>query len=149
MARTPVALPVSLGMPTAGGGQLSAGRGPSMARMPSAAPVAAPVGLPVSFGMGATGIRGFKPMDQFGSPALASAPASSGDTGATASFGISSSPASAYNSMSSMNHMRFECGADLKALLKTSRKQLWKGLWASPDSPDALYLGYMTYSGSH
>jgi hypothetical protein len=48
-----------------------------------------------------------------------------------------------------MNHMRFECGVDLKALLKTSRKQLVKGLWAAPDSPDALDLGYMTYTGSH
>ena len=48
-----------------------------------------------------------------------------------------------------MNHMRFECGVDLKALLKTSRKQLLKGLWAAPDSPDALAIGYMTYTGSH
>jgi hypothetical protein len=51
--------------------------------------------------------------------------------------------------MGAMNHMRFECGVDLKALLKTSRKQLLKGLWAAPDSPDALSLGYMTYTGSH
>ena len=57
--------------------------------------------------------------------------------------------AAAYNSMSAMNHMRFECGVDLKALLKTSRKHLLKGLWAAPDSPDALAIGYMSYTGSH
>ena len=57
--------------------------------------------------------------------------------------------ASAYNSMAAMNHMRFECGVDLKALLKTGRKRLMKGLWAAPDSADALYLGYMAYSASH
>jgi hypothetical protein len=51
--------------------------------------------------------------------------------------------------MSAMNHQRFECGVDLKALLKTSRKQLLKGLWAAPDSKDALSIGYMTYTGSH
>jgi hypothetical protein len=46
--------------------------------------------------------------------------------------------------MAAMNHMRFECGVDLKAVLKTSRRQLLKGLWAAPDSPDALNIGYMT-----
>jgi hypothetical protein len=121
-----------------------------MARTPVARPVAAPVAGPVSFGMAATGVRVFKPMDQFGSPlAAVSAPVSTGDAGAAGSFGISSSSAASYNSMGAMNHMRFECGVDLKALLKTSRKQLLKGLWAAPDSPDALSLGYMTYTGSH
>jgi len=122
----------------------------SMARTPVAQPVAAPVARPVSFGMAATGTPGFRPMDQFGSPlAAVSAPVSTGDFAAAGSFGISSSSAASYNSMSAMNHMRFECGVDLKALLKTSRKQLLKGLWAAPDSPDALDLGYMTYTGSH
>jgi hypothetical protein len=128
MARTPVAF-----------GPLS--RGFSMARTP--------VSLPVSFLMPATGMHGFRPMDQFGSGALASAPVSTGDAGTAGSFGIASSSAASYNSMGAMNHMRFECGVDLKALLKTSRKQLVKGLWAAPDSPDALAIGYMTYTGSH
>ena len=122
----------------------------SMARTPVARPVAAPVARPVSFGMAATGTPGFRPMDQFGSPlAAVSAPVSTGDAGAAGSFGISLSSAASYNSMGAMNHMRFECGVDLKSLLKTSRKQLLKGLWAAPDSPDALDLGYMTYTGSH
>jgi hypothetical protein len=144
MARTPVAF----GRPSAGMGQLPLGREFSMARTP-VSQSAAPVALPVSFLMPATGMHGFRPMDQFGSGALASAPVSTGDAGTAGSFGISSSSAASYNSMSSMNHMRFECGVDLKALLKTSRKQLVKGLWAAPDSKDALAIGYMTYTGSH
>ena len=88
-------------------------------------------------------------MDQFGSPVAVSAPVSTGDASVAGSFGIASASAAAYNSMSSMNHLRFECGVDLKALLKTSRKQLLKGLWAAPDSPDALAIGYMTYTGAH
>jgi hypothetical protein len=51
--------------------------------------------------------------------------------------------------MATMNHMRFECGVDLKALLKTSRKQLVRALWAAPDSPEALAIGYMNYTTSH
>jgi hypothetical protein len=120
----------------------------SMARTPVSLS-AAPVAPPVSFGMPATGMHGFRPMDQFASPALAPAPATTGDAGAAGAFGISSSSAASYNSMGSMNHMRFECGVDLKALLQTSRKRLVRGLWAAPDSPDALYLGYMSYTGSH
>ena len=49
----------------------------------------------------------------------------------------------AYNSMAAMNHMRFECGVDVGALLKTGRKRLLRGLWAAPDSPDAVNIGYM------
>jgi len=63
-------------------------------------------------------------------------------------MGTSGVSAAAYNTMGTLNHLRFECGVDLKALLKTSRKQLWKGLWAAPDSPHALSLGYMVYNGS-
>jgi hypothetical protein len=84
-------------------------------------------------------------MDEFGSPV---APATLADSGA-GSFGISAVPAAAYNSMSGMNHMRFECGVDLKALLKTGRKQLVRALWAAPDSPQALAIGYMNYNGAH
>jgi hypothetical protein len=59
-------------------------------------------------------------------------------------MGIAAVSAAAYNPMAAMNHMRFECGVDVKALLKTSRKQLLKGLWAAPDSPDAINIGYMS-----
>ena len=85
-------------------------------------------------------------MDDLGSLAPASPAASPGGAG---SFGIAPVSAAAYNSMGAMNHMRFECGVDLKALLKTSRKRLLKGLWAAPDSPEALSLGYVAYSGAH
>jgi hypothetical protein len=57
---------------------------------------------------------------------------------------MSAVSAAAYNSMAAMNHMRFECGVDVGALAKTSPKRLLKALWASPDSPDALSIGYMT-----
>jgi len=104
---------------------------------------------PVSVGRPTTGMRGFRPMDQFGSPAIASALAGTFDTSVAGSFGVAPISAASYNSMSGMNHLRFECGLDLKALLKTSRKQLLKGLWAAPDSRDALAIGYMNYTGSH
>ena len=126
----------------------------SMTRVPTAtlaripATSLAPVAMPVSFGHSATGMLGFRPRDEFGSGAASAQPSGAGDAG-VGSFGISQVSAAAYNSMSGMNHLRFECGVDLKALLKTSRKRLVKGLWASPDSPDALSLGYMTYTASH
>jgi len=150
MARRPVALPTSSGQPAAGMGQLpTMAHGFGMAHT-AAGPIAnAPIAWPVSFAIQASGLHGFKPMDQFGAPSLGSAPASAGDGSAAGSFGISATSAAAYNSMGAMNHMRFECGLDLKAAMKTSRKKLWKGLWAAPDSPDALYLGYMSYTASH
>jgi hypothetical protein len=46
--------------------------------------------------------------------------------------------------MARMNHMRFECGVDLGALRKTGGKRLLRGLWASPDSAEAVNIGYMT-----
>jgi hypothetical protein len=71
------------------------------------------------------------------------AAASTGDAGA-GSVGIAPVSAAAYNRMSAMNHMRFECGVDVNALLKTSPKRLLKSLWAAPDSPNAVNIGYMT-----
>ena len=126
--------------------------GHNLARVPSirvsgvmrTTPVAAP-----AFGSLGMGLRGFRPMDSLGSTALATPSAGTGDAGLTGAFGIAPVSAASYNSMSGMNHMRFECGVDLKGLVKTGRKRLIKGLWASPDSPDALYLGYMTYTTSH
>jgi hypothetical protein len=46
--------------------------------------------------------------------------------------------------MPRLNHLRFECGVDMNALLKTSPKRLLKGLWAAPDSADAVNIGYVT-----
>jgi hypothetical protein len=115
--------------------------GLSMARVPAS--------QPVFMGSLGTGMRTFHPLDDFGPPAAVSAAAGIGDDGGAGSLGISPVSAAAYNSMAAMNHMRFECGVDLKALLKTSRKRLLKGLWAAPDSADALAVGYMTYNGSH
>jgi hypothetical protein len=120
----------------------------TMARVPQAASVARQVSAPIAFGHPAMGAHGFRPMDDFGSATAAAVGA--GDSSAAAgSLGISAVSAASYNSMGAMNHMRFECGVDLKGLLKTSRKQLLRGLWASPDSKDALLLGYMTYTTSH
>jgi hypothetical protein len=129
-----------------------AASGHSLARVPSVplsgvmrtTPVAAP-----AFGSLGMGLRGFRPMDSLASTALAASSAGTDAVGLTGAFGIAPVSAASYNSMSGMNHMRFECGVDLKGLLKTSRKRLIKGLWTSPDSPDALYLGYMTYTASH
>jgi hypothetical protein len=118
-----------------------------LARVPTI--TLAPVAMPVSFGHPATGTLGFRPRDEFGSGASSAPTPGAGDANVAGSFGISQVSAAAYNSMGGMNHMRFECGVDLKALLKTSRKRLVKGLWAAPDSPDALSLGYMTYTASH
>jgi len=128
---------------TAGKGRYGlALNGPTLARIPAAAPAVAHT-TPV------TGMRGFRPMDEFASPAAVPDPAATSDTAPAGAFGISATSASSYNSMSSMNHMRFECGVDLKALLQTSRKKLVRALWASPDSPEALAIGYMNYTGSH
>ncbi len=74
---------------------------------------------------------------------LGSAPAPLGGTGAAAP-GIAGISAAAYNPMASMNHMRFECGVDLGALRKMGGKRLLRGLWASPDSADAVNVGYVS-----
>ncbi|MGA2739325.1 MAG: hypothetical protein ABSG65_18030 [Bryobacteraceae bacterium] len=94
--------------------------------------------------MNRAGMPTLRPMDELGSAAAPLAPAGAGEAGIAGYMGISAVSAAAYNPMASMNHMRFECGVDLKALFKTGRKQLLKGLWAAPDSPDALNIGYMT-----
>jgi hypothetical protein len=129
--------------------------GPRLARLPAPVTAIVPAAsvsrtAPISPAYAAGGRRGFHPMDQFGSLApTVPAPVGTGDASPSGSLGIPAVSAASYNSMSNTNHMRFECGVDLKALLKTSRKQLLKGLWAAPDSPDALSLGYMTYTATH
>jgi hypothetical protein len=92
---------------------------------------------PAGLGLPVAG-HGFRPMDEAGSGAAPLAP-----VGGAGMMGISSVSASAYNGMASMNHMRFECGVDLGALRKTGRKRLVRALWASPDSPDAIDIGYV------
>jgi hypothetical protein len=133
MSRTaPVWLPVSL--PMSSGeyvGTGMSGSRPISVQLPSLVP---PPTQPISIAPPATGIGGLRPMDAFGSPV---AP------------GISPVSGAARNGMPATNHLRFECGVDLKALLKTSRKQLLQGLWAAPDSPHALAVGYLSYQGNH
>ena len=99
--------------------------------------------LPARLGLSAVG-HGFKAMDEVGTGVASLAPVSAGAAGGAGLMGISAVSASAYNSMASMNHMRFECGVDLGALKKTGRKRLVRALWASPDSPDAVNIGYVT-----
>ncbi len=112
-----------------------AASGHSLARVPSVplsgvmrtTPVAAP-----AFGSLGMGLRGFRPMDSLASTALAASSAGTDAVGLTGAFGIAPVSAASYNSMSGMNHMRFECGVDLKGLLKTSRKRLIKPMRAHP-----------------
>ncbi len=79
---------------------------------------------PAIVGTLGTGFHGVRPMDSLGGGAIASLPVAGSADVPTSSFGLAQVSAAAYNSMSAMNHMRFECGVDLKGLLKTSRKQL-------------------------
>jgi hypothetical protein len=76
----------------------------------------------------------FRPKDGFASAVAMSAPASTGAVGGV--------PAPVSNPLATMNHMRFECGVYVNALLKTSPKGLLKSLWASPDSPNVVSIGY-------
>jgi hypothetical protein len=113
------------------------GRGPlaHIAAAPAMIPGMAPGVVP-----GSLGLKAWRPRDDAGSPAPAMG---AGEAVVPGSLGMSAVSASAYNSMAAMNHMRFECGVDVGALLKTGRKRLLRGLWAAPDSPDAVNIGYM------
>jgi hypothetical protein len=95
------------------------------------------------------GMPGFRPMDESAIAGAPSAPMGAGDAGVAGSMGMAGVSASSYNSMAAMNHMRFECGVDLGALRKTSRKRLLRALWAAPDSPDALNIGYVALTTAH
>jgi hypothetical protein len=108
---------------------------------PAIAPAFAP-GMPL-------GLKAFRPRDESGSPAATQASVGAGDVSAAGSLGLSPVSASAYNSMAATNHMRFECGVDVGALLKAGPKRLLKALWASPDSMDALNIGYITMTTAH
>jgi len=83
-----------------------------------------------------------RPHDDLSS--LPVAPSTGAISGVSTSTGLSGVSALGYNPMASMNHMRFECGVDLGALRKTGGKRLLRGLWASPDSAEAVNIGYMT-----
>uniref|UniRef100_UPI0015D91763 beta strand repeat-containing protein n=1 Tax=Nevskia soli TaxID=418856 RepID=UPI0015D91763 len=119
------------------------------AQTPSVTPaLGISLGGPASFQHPGTGLRGFRPMDESGAiPVLTSSAA--GPTSNNGSLGFDPAPAAALSSLSQTNHMRFECGVDLKALLNTRPKRLLRALWAAPDSPEALAIGYMSYNGSH
>ena len=82
------------------------------------------------------GVRSFRPRDEIGLTAVTPAPAAN-----VSNLGTASAPA--INPMASMNHMHFECGVSLNALRHTTGKRLIKALWAAPDSPDAVNIGYM------
>ncbi|HUO29407.1 MAG TPA: hypothetical protein VMU80_09330 [Bryobacteraceae bacterium] len=97
----------------------------------------APAVRPVFYAQRGPVMRGFRPMDEVAGVPIAATPAVA-----------ASLTAAAYNSMASMNHLRFECGVDLLAALKLRRKQLLKGLWATPDSPAAIDVGYVAYTGA-
>jgi hypothetical protein len=86
--------------------------------------------------------RMFRPLDVFSAPVIS--PQLTGVPNAAAATALSP----AINPMAAKNHMRFECGVSLNALRHTSGKQLLKALWAAPDSPDALAIGYMVMTPS-
>jgi hypothetical protein len=95
-----------------------------------------------------TGGLNLRPMDDFGIMPTPMNPAG-GESGGVGAMGISGISAASYNGASAMNHMRFECGVDVGAAVKTGRKRLLKALWASPDSSDALGIGYITMTPAH
>ena len=141
IARTPVSSPIASTLP------VSLAPTFRLAHVPVTGPTLAPVASPVALMPVGMGTRGFHAMDDFGSPVAA--PSAVDDNAVPGSIGISALGAEAYNSMGAMNHMRFECGVDLKALMHTSRKRLVRALWASPDSPEALSIGYMNFTSAH
>ena len=94
-----------------------------------------------------TGMHGFRPMDSSPVAMTVVDPASLSYSGASAYRPVSPVSAAALNGMSAMNRTRFECGVDVKALLKTRPKRLLKALYAEPDSADALAIGYVSYVG--
>ncbi len=133
------------------GGHSAGGRGryaPAVSLRRIVAIPAPALGLAPGLFSGA-GIHGFHRMDEAAGAGISDPSTAAAGPGAASSLGLATLSALSYNGMAAMNHKRFECGVDLKALLKTSRKQLLRGLWASPDSPNALNLGYMIYTGSH
>jgi hypothetical protein len=56
---------------------------------------------------------------------------------------IESFPAPVSSPLAAMNQLRFECGVDMNALRKTTPKRLLTSLWAAPDSPNAVTIGYV------
>jgi protein involved in polysaccharide export with SLBB domain len=102
----------------------------TLAAAPAAPPVATPLIAPISR------TPAWRPKDEFASSAQTTvAPA------APSSLGGMAAPVA--SPLATMNHLRFECGVDLNALLKTSPKRLLKALWAAPDSTNAVNVGYM------
>ena len=97
----------------------------------------------------ATGhLHGVRALDDSVSAPAVAAPFSAGSS-APSFAGVSSTPASAFNNMARMDHMRFEIGVDAKTAFRTSPKKLLKAFIADPDSKDALSIGYITFTSSH
>jgi fibronectin-binding autotransporter adhesin len=107
---------------------------------PAIGPVAAPAIAVRSPQILRAGPQGFRARDEFASPVTTTAPAMNAGIGNALS--LAGAPVS--SPYAAMNHLRFECGVDMNALLKTSPKRLLKGLWAAPDSADAVNIGYVT-----
>jgi len=103
---------------------------PAIAHLPAAAPTPAVIRT-------LAGGRSFRPKDEIGLTAVTTTPSSNNANA------IAPVSAPAVNPMAAMNHLHFECGVSLNALRHTTGKRLIKALWASPDSPDAVNIGYM------
>jgi hypothetical protein len=87
--------------------------------------------------------KGFGMMDESGSSLVAPSLVS----GYSSTPGYSSLPAASAsfpNMAASHGHRRVELVIDLNSALKTSPKRLLKGLFADPDSLDAVSIGYLT-----
>ena len=123
---------------------------PTLAQVPAAVTPTPVFRMPVRpVGSVLAGARSFHAMDDFGTPVAAASVGGSGDAGLPMLPGISPVSALAYNGMASMNHSYFECGVSLNALRHVGGKRLLRALWAAPDSPEALSIGYMTMIGAH
>ena len=97
----------------------------------------------------AIGGHGFRRMDSAPAAAVLTAPLSVADLSVPVYRSLGSSPAPARTSNGFRNPMRFECGVNLNTLLKTSPRRLLRVLFAAPDSPEAVTIGYMTYTAGY
>jgi hypothetical protein len=87
--------------------------------------------------------KGFGMMDASGSSLVA--PAMTSGYSSTPGYGsVGAASASFPNMAASHGHRRVELVIDVNSVLKTSPKRLLTGLFADPDSPDAVSIGYVT-----
>ena len=121
----------------------------AMVRAPKSAPAPIRLAPAVTSHMGIRA-HGFRLMDFPGTP-VSVASASGSDPSSTMPGFRSFSPlsASSFNGMAMQNHRRLEVVVDWDAVRKTTPKRLLKAFFADPDSPDAVSIGYVTYTASH